>query len=307
MFLTFFSACKEKESVTIGYQLMANPWKYLISTGQLDELAGKKVQFKKFNSGAKVINAMVSGDIDIAVAGSTPIAAGLSQGLDIQLLWVLEVIGDAEAFVVRESINELADLKGKKIGVPFGSTTHFHLMLAMQDAGLSGADVDILNLSPSAIVASWKKGEIDGAFVWSPALEELKKAGKVLLSSKNMADKGNPTFDGIIGNRKFIEKNQAFLLAFLQKIIANHQDYNKSPWGIQSEQVKQIAQFVGAEAENVSATLKGYVFPDIKDHPTADLPLILKKTAQFLKQQGKIEQVLDSYQDKIALELIKQL
>ncbi|MDA8792982.1 ABC transporter substrate-binding protein [Bacteriovoracaceae bacterium] len=304
LLLALLSSCQQEEKVTIGYQLMANPWKYLISTGQLDTIDGKKVEFKKFTSGAKVINAMASGDVDIAIAGSTPIAAGMSQGLDIKLLWILEIIGEAEALVVKDSINSISDLNGKKVGVPYGSTTHYHLMLALEEAGLSSADVEVLNLSPPAIVASWRKGEIDAAFVWAPALEDIKKEGKVLLSSKDMSDKGNPTFDGIIGNTSFISANGNFIKSFLNKIIDQHDLYNQTPWKEESKEVETVASFVGATKIDVANALKGYIFPNKTNHPTQKLNEILKSTATFLKSQGKIESVLDSYEDKIATKVI---
>ena len=40
--------------------------------------------------------------------------------------------------------------------------------------------VMIVNLNPAEIAAAWRRGDIDGAFVWSPALGEIKKSGKVL-------------------------------------------------------------------------------------------------------------------------------
>jgi taurine transport system substrate-binding protein len=305
--LTLVISCTKDNTVTIGYQLMANPWKYLIASGKLKELDGKKIEFKKFTSGAKVINAMASGDIDIAIAGSTSIAAGLSQGLDMKMLWVMEIIGNAEAFVVRKDINSLDDLKGKKIGVPYGSTTHFHLMIALKEAGLSSKDMMILNLSPPAIVASWSKGEIDGAFIWAPALEEIKKTGKVLLDSKDLSDKGFPTFDGIIARSSFLKDNKKFTVNFLKKIIDNHKDYNEKLWGSESAEVKKISKFVGASTEIVATTLKGYIFPLKADHPTAKIPSILKTTAEFLKEQGKIEDVLDNYDSSVAFEIISEL
>ncbi len=305
-FSLFFS-CQNSNKITIGYQLMANPWKYLISSGKLDKIAGKEVEFKKFNSGAKVINAMASGDVDIAIAGSTPIAAGLSQGLDIQLLWVMEIIGEAEALVVKNDINSISDLKGKKVAVPFGSTTHFHLMLAFKEANINPKDVTILNLSPPSIVASWKKNEISAAFVWSPALEEIQTGGKVILNSKDMSEKGNPTFDGIIVNKSFLAQNKGFVKAFLNTLIENHQDYNLNPWDKTNEKVIAIANFVGSSPNKVAKTLKGYIFPNKSNHPTKDLGAILKNTAIFLKEQGKIESVLETYEDKIALDIIKSL
>ena len=44
------------------------------------------------------------------------------------------------------------------------------------------------------IVAGYNRGDLDGGFVWDPALTELKKNGKVLVTSKDVAEKGRAHF-----------------------------------------------------------------------------------------------------------------
>jgi taurine transport system substrate-binding protein len=90
---------------------------------------------------------MASGDVHIALAGSSPIAAGVSRGLPIKLFWITENINDAEALVVRNGsgIKTVQDLKGKKLGVPFVSTTHFHTLFALEVNKINPKDLKILN------------------------------------------------------------------------------------------------------------------------------------------------------------------
>ena len=64
-------------------------------------------------------------------------------------------------------INTVADLKGKKVAVPFASTAHFSLLKAMENAGLSASDVTVLDMQPDKIYASWNSGDIDAAYIWS--------------------------------------------------------------------------------------------------------------------------------------------
>ena len=55
--------------------------------------------------------------------------------------------------------------------------------------------VKIVNLNPAEIAAAWRRGDIDGAFVWSPALGEIKKSGKVLTDAAEVGQWGAPTFE----------------------------------------------------------------------------------------------------------------
>ena len=63
---------------------------------------------------------------------------GLQPGrLDLQVIYVLDNINDAEALVVDKSVTVPQDLKGKTIAVPPGSTTHFHMMCALEQLNIS--------------------------------------------------------------------------------------------------------------------------------------------------------------------------
>ena len=142
---------------------------------------------------------MASGDMQVGVIGSSPLAAAVSRGVDLQLFWILDDINEAEALVVRNGsgIDKPADLKGKKLGVPFVSTTHFHTMFALEQWGIKPSEVQMLNMQPNQIAAAWERGDIDAAFVWDPALARIKQSGKVLITSGELSKKGKATFDGI--------------------------------------------------------------------------------------------------------------
>lgn len=305
-----FSGCQSENEISIAYQGMANPWKSLIKNKAFEKLTQKKINWKKFNSGAKIINAMASGDVDIAVMGSTPLASALGKGLDLKVIWIMEIIGDSEAFVVKEEINKLEDLVGKKVAVPFGSTTHYHLLLALKKNNIDIKKVEVFNLTPASIVSSWKNNQIDAAFVWAPALEEIKKSGKVLFSSKNMAADGDPTFDAVVASNKFLKSDSDFTSKFLKLINQHHQKLNTENWNKDSQEVKDIAAFVGAKVEDVEQSLKGYEFPNVEKQLGeallgGDISKALLKTSIFLKEQGKISDLQDDYSKFIDISFAK--
>ena len=62
--------------------------------------------------------------------------------------------------------------------------------------------VQIFAIPQPEIVAAYNRGDIDGGFVWDPALTELKKNGKVLVTSKDVADKGAPTFSAWVATSR---------------------------------------------------------------------------------------------------------
>ena len=174
---------------------------------------------------------MASGDVQLGEVGSTGIATAISQGMDVELFWILEDIAAAEALVARNGsgINTIADLKGKKIATPFVSTSHFQLMYALDKAGIKPNDAQILNMRPPEIAAAWERGDIDATFIWDPVLSTVKKDGKVMMTSGDICKQGACTFDGLVVTRKFAKDNPAFMVALVKAIAKADADYKANP------------------------------------------------------------------------------
>ncbi len=298
-----------KKEVVIGYQDMVVPWRHAQETKEVERRTGYQVTYRKLGSGAEVVRALASGAIQIGEAGSSPIAAALSQGVPIEVFWVLDNINDAEALVARNGsgVNSLADLKGKKIGLPFVSTTHFHALVALQDAGIDPRTVRIVNLRPPEILAAWERGDIDATFVWDPVLAKVKQSGKVLVTSGQIAAKtGKATFDALAVNKEFARAHDAFLTQFVQVLADADKAYttNKAAWTADAAPVQSIAKWSGAEAPAVPASLALYAFvpPAEQAGPqwlgggkASGVAKSLAATAAFLKEQGTVQSVLPDY------------
>jgi len=296
------------DTLTIGYQGMMNPWKSVIDSGELEQATGLDIEWRRFDSGSKVITAMASGDVDIASVGSSPIAAAVSRDLDLELVWILENINEAEALVVKDGSGIVApqDLKGKTLGVPFVSTTHFHTLFALEQFGLSDKDLKVLNMQPNAISAAWIRGDIDAAFIWDPVLSKIKQNGKVLLSSGDLSRWGKATFDGLLVNSEFGSEHPEVIAQMIKLISEADEEYrsNKDSLTAESPMVQTIAKMTGGQAENVLDVLALYEFVPLEQQLSCDwlecgaeggAARALHFTAEFLKAQGKVPAVKDDY------------
>jgi taurine transport system substrate-binding protein len=303
------SAAAQTKEVTIAHQDMMVPWRYAHATREVEKATGYKISYRKFGGGGDVIRAMASGQVHVGEAGSAPIAAALSQGLPVQLVWILDDIGAAEVLVARNGsgIEKVADLKGKKIGVPFTSTTHFHTMVALEAAKVDPSSVRILNLRPPEVAAAWERGDIDATFIWEPVLSRVLASGKPLITSGEIAKQtGKATFDGVVVNTDWAKANGTFVTQFIKVMAAADADYraNKAKWAAGSPQVKAIAEISGAKVEDVPAGLGLYGFPSLQEQASktwlgggkeGGAARSLAETSAFLKSQGTIQQVLPDY------------
>jgi taurine transport system substrate-binding protein len=300
------SAHAQAKEVTIAYQQIAGPLVTLIAGGAVEKATGYKVNWRQFDSGAKVATAMASGDVQVGVIGSSPLAAAVSRGIDLQLVWILDDINEAEALVVRNGsgISKPADLKGKKLAVPFVSTTHFHTMFALEQWGIKPSELQILNMQPNQIAAAWERGDIDAAYVWDPALGRIKQSGKVLITSGELSKKGKATFDGVAANRAWAEANADFMARLVKAIADADAAYraNPSAWGPDSAAVKQIASKIGGEPRDVAEALRLYGYPNAEQQASSawlgkdgGAARALKATSQFLLEQKRIDALAPDY------------
>jgi taurine transport system substrate-binding protein len=288
--------------VNIGYQLVYGPWKANMEQLQKEGLGGKSIEFFKFTSGTEVINAMASGSIDISLNGSSPTAAGYSRGVDLQVIYIYDNINDAEALVVNDKITAPQDMKGKTIAVPFGSTTHFHMMFALEQLGLDAKQVNVIDMSPPDMVAAWERGDIDGGFVWDPALGRMKGKGHVLLSSGDLSNWGKATFDAMVARKAFTDENPEFTCLWIKMVAAADADYRANPndYGPGTDKAMAIAKAVSGQEDQVGGVLALYDYPTLEQQISATwlgggAASAIRATSEFLTDQGKLDAVLDSY------------
>jgi taurine transport system substrate-binding protein len=306
-----------QKTVTFAYQDMMNPFRWVQQTGEVEKATGYKINWRQFGGGGDVIRAMASGDVAIGEVGSTGIATAISQGMDVELFWILEDIASAEALVARNGsgVNTIADLKGKKIATPFVSTSHFQLLYALQKAGLKPTDAQILNMRPPEIAAAWGRGDIDATFIWDPVLSNVKKNGKVLTTSGAICKEGACTFDGLVVTRKFAKDNPEFMVALVKALAKSDNDYRTNPkgWTGDKDKAAAVAKWSGGKPEDVADAMALYGFPGLSDQASpawlggganGAAAKALTQQANFLKDQGRLTAVVPDYSKSVTTEWV---
>jgi taurine transport system substrate-binding protein len=311
-FLLGTGIAQAQTEVVVGYQQIVGPFVTAIADGSIDAAvkeAGYTINWRQFASGGDISTALASTNVSVGVLGSTGITAAVTRGVDLELFWILDNIGKSEALVAREGsgIEKPEDLKGKKVGVPFVSTSHFHLLVGLQQVwNINPRDVSILNMTPPQITAAWARGDIDAAYVWPPALTEILKSGKVIADSEQIGAASVPTFDGIVADKAWAAKNPKFMAAFTKAIAKAYADYkaDKAAWTAESDQVKGIVKMIGGDGAGAVEALNLLVFPDAAEQASdtwlggganGGAVKALTASAQFLKDQKQIDNTLPDY------------
>ncbi len=291
------------ENVIIGHFGSPTPMQVARAAGTFDAATGWTIEWRQFGSGTEVIAAMASGDVQVAELGSSPLAIGTSQGLEIQLFMIAQGLGTAESLIATKTsgITKLEDLKGKKIAVPVGSTAHYSLMGGLTHAGIAEADVTIMNLPADQIAAAWDSGQVDAAFIWEPVQNQILQTGTFIVGADQTAAWGFPTFDGWVVNTEFAAANADAMVAFAKTMNDANMAYLADPaaWTADSAQVKTIAEVTGAAADQVPNILKGFTFIPLADQMAPSwlggAAANMKTTADFLVKAGRIDAAIEDY------------
>ncbi len=298
--------------VTVAYQTSAEPAKVAQADNTFAKDSGATVDWRKFDSGASVVRALASGDVQIGNIGSSPLAVAASQQVPIEVFLLASQLGNSEAMVVKNTIKSPKDLIGKRIAVPFISTTHYSLLSALKHWGIRPDQLQIINLQPPAIIAAWQRGDIDGAYVWAPAVNELEKTGKVLTDSDQVGKWGSPTLDVWVVRKDFAQKHPDVVTAFARSALAAQKGYLDNPeqWLKEGDNLSKLSRLSGVPEQQVPGLVKGNTYLTAQQQVEQlgkPVDKAIVDTAKFLKEQGKVPQTATDYSDYVTDRFVKPL
>ena len=168
---------------------------------------GLDIELIHIASTSRAIQSMLSGEIHYTTADALNSIQAVGAGADVVM--ICEGINRfVFSIMARSELKRLADLKGKKIGITrIGSSTHTAVLFAVNKAGLTAADVSLLQLGEVPnILTTLLAGQIDAGALSPPTNSRAKKAG--LFELLNLGTDG-PEYPStvIASTRAYIKAN----------------------------------------------------------------------------------------------------
>ncbi|MGW3733080.1 aliphatic sulfonate ABC transporter substrate-binding protein [Streptomyces sp. NPDC005148] len=148
---------------------------------------GLSASIKTFVNGPIQIQALGTGNLDYGYIGPGALwlpATGKAKVIAIDTLTF------ADRVIAQPGITSVAGLKGKKVGVPEGTSGEMVLNLALQKAGMTMSDITKVAMEPATIVSAFASGQIDGAGIWYPLLDTIKEKVPGLVEVASTEDIG---------------------------------------------------------------------------------------------------------------------
>ncbi|MGU3537553.1 aliphatic sulfonate ABC transporter substrate-binding protein [Methylobacterium sp. A54F] len=181
-----------ERTVRLSYQRSSTLLTVLKARGTLDERLRPLGFTPSWHLFTNVIEPMNAGVVDLHadVADAVPI---FTQAAGAPLTFYAREVGApaAEAIIVPEAspIREVADLKGRTVGVSRGSGCHFVLAAALKRAGLSFADIRPAYLQAPEGLAAFEQGGLDAWVIWDPflAITQAKRPVRVVADATGLS------------------------------------------------------------------------------------------------------------------------
>lgn len=218
-----------------------------------------EIEWKSFPSGPPLNSELLANKLDIgqmadfpAILGATAFKAA-NNGVHTLYIASLSggVSGAGNGLVVPidSNVQSVADLKGKNVSVPVGSTAHAFLLRAIQNAGLDPSkDVNIISQSPDVGGSALQANQIDAHANFVPFAELFPFRGfarKILDGQSTDVT----TTHGIQVRSDFAEKYPELVVAYLKATLEADQIIRDNPEKLSED----IAKWTGIDAEVVYA------------------------------------------------------
>lgn len=181
------------------------------------EPLGVGVEWVQFQAGPPLVEALNVGAIHLGWTGDAPPIFGQAAGAALTYVAALPANGQGEAIIAKSTsgITDVKGLKGKKVAVGKGTSSHNLLVAALEANGLQLSDIEVVFLSPADAGAAFASDSVDAWAIWDPflAIAEWQHKPNVLVRAPEVI-KVNTYF---LGNRDFTAEadNTPVILATL--------------------------------------------------------------------------------------------
>jgi ABC-type nitrate/sulfonate/bicarbonate transport system substrate-binding protein len=246
---------------------------------------GLDVRINTGPSGSAMVSFLINGQIESAFGSE--IAGVSNHNLDPNVVVVAQATRLVRWIaIVGRNMDNLDQLKGKKIGVARGSGGEVFWLALIDKLKLNAADYTVVNVEAPEMVAALERGNIDAYAVWEPwvtrGLAAVKNT-KVLKDQENILEQGVYIYMNLGWIKKNPEQAEGFMRALVEATDLINRDRKRA--------AKDVSDFLKSlDPPLVAELMTKLRFEMVLDDFTVSL---FRLAESQLKQQGKLTKPLD--------------
>jgi NitT/TauT family transport system substrate-binding protein len=179
--------------------------------------AGLDVTLVQGNGSGNTAQLVANGRAQIAYADAVAVSQLIAKGAPMKIVSTIYQSNPNEVSALKKTgIKSIKDLKGRKVGVPSGSSQTTMLPLFLKANNLSEADVNLINMPATSMVPSLLQGQVDAILGSIDAYQIQLEAQGAQLDNFMFADHGVPTVStSIFASDSYIKENPDVVKKFI--------------------------------------------------------------------------------------------
>jgi NitT/TauT family transport system substrate-binding protein len=179
--------------------------------------AGLDVTIVQGNGSGNTAQLVASGRAQIAYADAVAVSQLIAKGAPMKVVaTVYQSNPNAVMSLKKANIRSVADLKGKKVGVPSGSSQTTMLPLLLKSNNLKEADINMIDMPVASMVPALLQGQVDAVLGSIDSYQIQAESQGAQLDVYKFADFGVPTVStSIFASNDFIKNNPDVLKKFI--------------------------------------------------------------------------------------------
>ncbi len=212
---------------------------------------GLDVQTKSFSAPGDGLTPLIAGSLDAHLSTADSVITVLDKAPgQLKVVYLTDTSAGADAILAKKDIANIKGMKGKKVAATLGQCNQLLLEKALEKAGLSDKDIELVNMNPDDAGAAFAAGKVDVAVTWEPWITKIsgEKKGHVIFSSKETP---NLILDVLAISTKTVKTKSAETKAFLKALNRGYEFVQKSP----DEAAAIAAKALEQKPEEVKAML----------------------------------------------------
>ena len=280
-------------AVRVGYQKYGT-LNVLKAEGSFEKslaARGIAVTWILFPAGPQLLEALNAGGIDFGNTGEAPPIFAQAAGVNLVYFGNQPPFPKGEGVLVKKDspLQNVSDLKGKRIALNKGSNVHFFLVKLLEKYGLKMDEITPAYLTPADAWAALEGGSVDAWVIWDPYMTAaVDRSGARILQDA----------EGVAANREFFLADRRFAQAHSDILLAVRDAVNRSGTWVTTkpeEVVHYLAPQLGMSEAVINKVVRAtpWGFQSISDQVVSDQQTI-GDTFFGLKLIPKTIQVADA-------------
>lgn len=253
-------------------------------------LKGVSIAYKEFNDRPTISSAFSGGELQVLFSADVPSIICRAQGNDIRVVALATVV--TQNILARSELrfDSLTDLKGKRLAVLQGTSSHYCLLKVLKQHKLQESDFELVYMPAPEAKVAFETDKIDAWAVWAPFVEQQQVRGK-----GRIVEDGNAVINSVMTvSATFLNKHEqaakavATAIERAKKWIVDHPDE---------------AQAIAAQELGLDLAVVKTAWPKHDWKTSLDKSIIpdLQEKADFLSNADKTRAMIDVKKDFVDL------